>query len=321
VSGEDYESDGKTLFDRDLLKLGDLTSDELNTLLDSAEEIKAQLKAGTLAPSLANKRIGIIMQKPSLRTLVSFEVACGALGAQPVVLAGKDSAFSRGESVKDTVMTLERYLDALVIRTFDDAVLEEVAHHASIPVINALTDGYHPCQGLADLLTIREHFGKLKGLELAFIGDGSNNMAHTYLEAGALEGMHVRIGAPVDYQPDPAVVAAAREIAKHTAATIQITTDPVAAIDGAQIVITDTWTSMGQEDDHDLRLDDLEAYQINPDLMQHAADDAIFMHCLPAHRGEEVVDEVIDAPYSRVYDEAENRWYVQAALLRSVLTE
>jgi len=302
-----------------LLKLSDLNPDQLDELLDRAVQVKSAIAQDRLTPTLSGKHIGIIMQKPSLRTRVSFEVACGKLGAQPIILEGDANAFSRGESIHDTVSTLSRYLDALVIRTYDDEFLAQVAEHATIPVINALTDGYHPCQGLADLLTIREHFGKLEGLVLAYLGDGSNNMAHTYLEAGALAGMDVRIAAPLGYHPDPSVLANAESIAADTGATITVMSDPDQAVKDAQIVITDTWASMGKEDEHDRRLAILEPFQVNAELMAHAADDAIFMHCLPAHRGEEVTDEVIDSSASQVFDEAENRLHVQAALLQAVL--
>jgi len=308
-----------TLKGCDLLKLADLSGDQIESLLDTASRIKEEKASGTLAPVLAGKAVGIIMQKPSLRTRVSFEVACGMLGAQPIVLEGKDNAFSRGESAKDTVGTLEGYLDALVIRTFSDDFLAQIAADASIPVINALTDGYHPCQGLADLLTIREHFSTLAGLTLAYVGDGSNNMAHTYLEAGALTGMHVRLGVPADYRPDPAVLDDAQRIAQTSGSTIQVTADVVAAVGGADIVVTDSWASMGQEDEHDRRVADLSAYRVDAALMTHADAGAIFMHCLPAHRGEEVTDEVIDSPASHVYHEAANRLYAQAALLQEVL--
>jgi len=310
-----------SLSGRDLLKLSDLTPDEVQWIVDVAREIKADLKKRDTKPALAGKRIGIIMQKPSLRTRVSFEVACGALGAQPIVLEGEGNAFSRGESVKDTVLTLERYLDVLVIRTFSDEFLAEVAHHADIPVINALTDGHHPCQGLADLLTMQENLGTLAGVTLAYVGDGSNNMAHTYLEAGALMGMEVRIGAPTGYQPDETVLALTAAIAGQTGGTQLITTDPFQAVKDAQIVITDTWASMGQEDERAARIGQLMPYQVNEKLMEQAADGAIFMHCLPAHRGEEVTDEVIDSEASRVFDEAENRLHAQAALMQLILKD
>jgi ornithine carbamoyltransferase len=310
-----------TLCGRDLLCLSDLTVVELESLLDDAARIKASLKDGQPVATCRGKHVGIIMQKPSLRTRVSFEVACDVLGAQAIVLEGSDNAFSRGESIHDTVKTLERYLDALVIRTYRDETLAEIASYTSIPVINALTDGYHPCQGLADLLTIRERFSALKGVTIAYVGDGSNNMAHTYLEAAALMGMDLRIGAPAGYHPDPAILERAQQAAKASGASIMVTTDPVEAVAGARVVITDTWASMGQEAEHAERLADLAPYRVDAALMAKAAADAIFLHCLPAHRGEEVTDEVIDSRASQVFDEAENRLHVQAALLEAVLCE
>jgi len=306
---------------RDLLKLSDLTPEEVQVVLVAATNMKTRLKVQIEDPTLEGRHIGIIMQKPSLRTRVSFEVACNVLGARPVILEGTTNAFSRGESVKDTVLTLERYLDALVIRTFCDEFLAEVAAHASIPVINALTDRYHPCQGLADLLTIKEHFGSCNGLTLAYVGDGSNNMAHTYLEAAALTGMDVRIGTPASLQPHAEVRAQAEAVAHKSGATILVTGDPIEAVKGAQIVITDTWASMGQEEQREERLALLQPYQVNADLMSNAAGNAIFMHCLPAHRGEEVTDEVIDGDASVVFDEAENRLHAQAALLQLILED
>jgi ornithine carbamoyltransferase len=240
------------------------------------------------------------------------------LGAHPIVMSGSDSAFSRSESVYDTTNVLERYCDAIVIRTFAQSMVEEIAEVASVPVINALTDDHHPCQGLADLLTIEEHVGRLSGVRVAYVGDG-NNMAHTYLLGGALAGMHVSIACPEGFQPLDAVVAQARSIASETGATISLTTDPVVGVENADVVIADTWASMGQEDEHAARLAAFQPFQVNPSLMAHAADGALFMHCLPAHRGEEVVDEVIDAPYSVVFDEAENRLHAQKALLSLLL--
>jgi len=308
-----------TLKGADILRLCDMSAEQVLGILDSAKLLKTQRADGTIKPVLSGKHIGIIMQKPSLRTRVSFEVACHLLGAYPVVLEGATNAFSRGESVQDTVGTLEGYLDALVVRTFEDAFLAQIADDASIPVVNALTDGFHPCQGLADLLTIQEHFGTLAGITVAYVGDGSNNMAHTYLEACALMGMHLRIATPASYQPDGAILADAQRLASASGATIQITADPYQAVHGADVVITDTWASMGSEDEYEQRLADLADYQVNPSSMAHASDTAIFMHCLPAHRGEEVTDEVIDSDASKVMAEAHNRLYVQTALLQALL--
>lgn len=303
---------------RDFLSLGDITPSELSEILETAHAQKRSWAREERSTPLEGKSIALIFQKPSMRTRVSFELACVRLGAHPVVMSGTDSAFSRSETVHDTTKVLERYCDAIVIRTFAQSMVEEIADAASVPVINALTDDHHPCQGLADLLTIEEHLGHLAGVRMAYVGDG-NNMAHTYLLGGALAGMHVSIACPEGFQPLSSVFDQARSIAEETGATFSLTTDPVAGVDGADVVITDTWASMGQEDEHDTRLAAFQPFRVNLSLMAHAADGALFMHCLPAHRGEEVVDEVIDAPYSVVFDEAENRLHAQKALLSLVL--
>ncbi len=299
---------------RDLLALSDLTPSEVSLVLDTALAQKASWAAGDHSAPLSGRAAALIFQKPSMRTRVSFEVGCARLGVTPVVLVGEGSAFSRGETVADTTSVLERYVDAIVIRTFDQSFVAEIADVASVPVVNALTDDYHPCQGLADLLTIREHKGALDALRFAYVGDG-NNMAHTYLLAGALTGMDVAIATPAGFEPKAHIVAQAREIASETGADISIGIDPIAAVDGADVVATDTWASMGQEEEHAARIAAFAGFAVNPALMAEAADGAVFMHCLPAHRGEEVLDEVIDAPYSIVYDEAENRLHAQKALL------
>lgn len=307
-----------TLAGRDLLTLADITPDELQLILDTASEQKAAWAAGDRSQPLAGMSVALIFMKPSMRTRVSFEVACYRLGAHPVVLGGNDTVFSRGESVYDSTKVLERYVDAICIRTFEQAMVEEIAEIATVPVVNMLTDRFHPCQGLADLLAIRERFGRLDGLTFAYVGDG-NNMAHTYLMGGALSGMEVRIASPEGYLPDESVVARAQEIAASTGAKLTVTTDAAGAVDGANVVAADTWASMGQESEHASRVGVFEPYRVDSHLMAAAATDAVFMHCLPAHRGEEVTDEVIDAPYSIVFDEAENRLHAQKALLSLLL--
>lgn len=303
---------------RDLLSLADLTPAELTQIINAAAAQKAAWSRGNRHAPLGGKSVALIFQKPSMRTRVSFELACVRLGAHPVVMAGGDSAFSRAENVYDTTKVLERYCDAIVIRTFEQSMVEEIAEHASVPVINALTDEHHPCQGLADLLTIQERLQRLAGVRLAYVGDG-NNMANTYLLAGALAGMDVSIATPPGFEPVRSVVEQARAIAEQTAGRIALTHDPIAAVTGADVVITDTWASMGQESERDSRIAAFQPYQVNPQLMSYAANGALFLHCLPAHRGEEVVDEVIDAPCSVVFDEAENRLHAQKALLSLVL--
>lgn len=311
---------GDALKGRDLLTLADLSPIELAHVLEvAAAQKRAWGIAGNRgAKPLDNKAVALIFQKPSMRTRVSFEVACTRLGATPVVLSGGDTAFSRGESVYDTTRVLERYVDAIVIRTYEQSMVEEIAGVASIPVVNALTDDHHPCQGLADLLTISEHYGRLAGLSFAYVGDG-NNMAHTYLLGCALSGMNVRVATPVGYEPREEIVHQARAIAAETGGSVSITTNPREAVSEAHVVATDTWASMGQESEHAARLAAFEPFRVDATLMAAAAQGAIFMHCLPAHRGEEVTDEVMDAPYSIVFDEAENRLHAQKALLSLLL--
>jgi ornithine carbamoyltransferase len=302
-----------TFTGRDLLTLAELTPDELAHVLDVAEKPVAEL------PRFEGASAGLIFMKPSLRTRVSFEVGCVQLGVHPIVMGPYD-AFSRHETVHDTIKVLERYVEIIVLRTFAHSHIEEVAEHASVPVINALTDDYHPCQGLADLLTIRQHKGALQGLRLAYVGDG-NNMAHTYLIAGALAGMDVALATPAGYEPAAAAVEQARTLAAHygTGATFSLGTDPVAAVSAADVVVTDTWASMGQEEEHAKRLRDFAGYTGDEALMGRADGAAVFLHCLPAHRGEEVTDKVIDSAQSVVFDEAENRLHAQRAWMSLVL--
>ncbi|MHB1017716.1 MAG: ornithine carbamoyltransferase [Coriobacteriia bacterium] len=303
----------QTFKGRDLLTLAELTPEEITHVLDVAEQ------PATDWPRFENLAAGLIFMKPSLRTRVSFEVGCVQLGVHPVVM-GPHDAFSREETVYDTVKVLERYVDIIVLRTFAHSHIEEVAAHASVPVINALTDDYHPCQGLADLLTIRQHKGSLAGLKLAYVGDG-NNMAHTYLLAGALAGIDVSIATPVGYEAQAAVVAQARELAERFGTGVTITTghDADATVAGADVVITDTWASMGQEEEHDRRVRDFAGMTIDDSKMALADSEAIFMHCLPAHRGEEVSASVIESAASVVFDEAENRLHAQRAWMSLVL--
>ena len=304
---------------RDVLRLLDLTPEEFELVLDTAAQQKADWAAGIHETPCKDQAVAIILEKPSLRTRSSFEIGTYRLGAHPLVMSDDHSAFSRGETVHDTVLVLERFVDAIVLRTFAQAKVVEVAKWASVPVVNALTDMFHPCQGLADALTIREHKGSLAGLTLAYVGDG-NNMAHTYLELGALAGMHVKIACPAAYLPSAQVVSECEQVAAHTGGTIQVLEDPKAAVEGADVVLTDTWTSMGDEDEHDARVKAFEGFQVNAGLMELADAEALFMHCLPAHRGEEVTDEVMDGPHSVIFDEAENRLHAQKALL-SLLME
>lgn len=305
---------GSMLTGRDLLRLCDLTSEEVEIVLDTALQQKQEWIAGVRDKPLDGRAVALIFQKPSMRTRVSFEVACKRLGATPIVLAGDENVFSRGESVYDTTKVLERYCDAIVIRTFQQALVAEIADVASVPVVNGLTDDYHPCQGLADLLTIREHRGRLAGLRFAYVGDG-NNMANTYLEAGAVTGMHVRIATPPGYEPSSEAIDSARAVAAETGTEIEVGHDPEWALAQADVVATDTWASMGQEDEHGGRVAVFEPYRVDERRMAIASAGALFMHCLPAHRGEEVTDAVIESAASVVFDEAENRLHAQKALL------
>lgn len=263
---------------------------------------------------LLGKTLGLIFEKPSTRTRVSFEAGMNQLGGQSLFLESEKIQLSRGESLADTAQVLSRYVHGLVVRTFDQATLEEWATHATIPVINGLTDQCHPCQILADLFTIIEKKKRLKGLKLAYVGDG-NNVTHSLLEAGALVGMHVSVGCPSGYEPDQKIVEwSMREAAKHHA-TIDVTPDPIEAVKNADVLYTDVWISMGQEREQKRRLKALSPYQLNERLLNQAKPDAIVMHCLPAHRGEEISTEVLDGPQSVVLEQAENRLDMQNAIL------
>ncbi|WP_027355752.1 ornithine carbamoyltransferase [Desulfofundulus thermocisternus] len=299
---------------RDLLSLHDFTPDEIITILDLADELKSKQKRGIPHPYLAGKTLGMIFQKSSTRTRVSFEVAMYQLGGYALYLNASDLQLGRGESIADTARVLSRYLDGIMIRTYAQADVEELARYADIPVINGLTDLLHPCQVLADLQTIREYKGRLAGLKLAYVGDG-NNVCHSLLFGCAKTGINISVASPPGYQPREEIVRAAREDAISTGSRIEILTDPVAAVTGADVVVTDVWASMGQEQESELRKKVFAPYQVNGELVRHASPDFIFLHCLPAHRGEEVTAEIIDGPHSAVWDEAENRLHAQKAVL------
>ena len=301
------------------LTLESLTAAELAKLLDSADELKAQRAAGPVRRAdLDGMSIGMLFEKSSTRTRVSFEVAIHELGARPVILDAQQMQLGRGEPLEDTARILSGYLHALVMRTYEQSRLEALASAGAIPVVNALSDFAHPCQALADLQTIREHKGALAGLRLAYLGDG-NNVVHSLLEAGALAGMHVAVGTPPGYEPDEAVVARARAVAGGTGGSVTITHDPAEAARGADVLYTDVWASMGQEDEHAARVLAFQPYQINQDTLGLAAPGAIVLHCLPAHRGEEITAEVIDGARSAVWAQAENRLHTQKALLLHLL--
>lgn len=296
----------------DFVSLAGISPAAVRTALDLAAALKRPGAAWDGA--LRGRTVALLFEKPSLRTRTTFEVGVFQLGGHPIHLGREVGELGVRETVADVARNLERWVDLIVVRTFAQARVEEMVAHARVPVINALSDHEHPCQALADMLTIEEHLGGLTGVTLAYVGDG-NNVAHALLYAGAALGLHLRIATPASYGPDPSVVALARRMATETGATISLGTDPREAARGAQAVYTDTWTSMGAEAERAHRLAAFSDYQVNAALMAHAAPGALFMHCLPAHRGEEVIDAVIDGPTSVVFDQAENRLHTQKALM------
>ncbi|WBB71505.1 ornithine carbamoyltransferase [Micromonospora sp. WMMD1128] len=302
---------------RHFLRDDDLTPAEQAAVLDLAARMKADRYGHT--PLAGPRSVAVLFDKQSLRTRISFDAGIAELGGHPLVVDTQVTHFGRGESLGDAGRVLSRYVAAIVLRTHGDDRIAEVAAHATVPVVNALTDTYHPCQLLADLLTVRERFGDTAGRILAYVGDAANNMAHSYLLAGATAGMHVRIAGPAGFAPDPAIVARAAKIAAGTGGSVDVGTDPVEAVRGAHVVATDTWTSMGQEDDGLDRITPFRPYQVSDALLDHAAADVIVLHCLPAHRGEEITGEVLDGPRSAVFDQAENRLHAQKALLTFLL--
>ncbi len=299
---------------KDLLTVAQIPREVIWDLIDVALKLKSPPGKGKLAYPLKGKTLGLIFEKPSTRTRVSFEAGMNQLGGQALFLASEKIQLSRGESLADTAKVLSRYLDGLVVRTFDQSLLEEWAEHTSIPVINGLTDHCHPCQALADLLTLVEKKGGTKGMKLAYIGDG-NNIAHSLIEVGAKVGMDVTVGCPKGYEPDPHIVHQAQTEGAKTGATIKITNDPKKAAKDADAIYTDVWISMGQEKERKSRMKALAPYQVNRPLMHHAKPNAIVLHCLPAHRGEEITQEVLDGPQSVILDQAENRLHIQKAIL------
>jgi ornithine carbamoyltransferase len=305
----------------DFLTLMDFSSETIKLLLDRAIQLKSEKLAGSdHGKPLAGKILGMIFEKSSTRTRVSFEAGMLQLGGQAIVMNSKDLQIGRGEPISDTAKVLSHYLDAIMIRTFSHSIIEELAEHASIPVINGLTDLYHPCQALADLQTIYEQKGTLAGLKLAYIGDG-NNMAHSLMIACAKMGMDISVASPKGYEPNAEVTAAVNQFAAESGAKVVITTDPVAAITDADVVYSDVWTSMGQEKENEIRLKAFTGFQVNDALVQNAKSDYIFLHCLPAHREEEVTASVIDGPNSVVFEQAGNRLHAQKALLLEILKD
>jgi ornithine carbamoyltransferase len=302
------------------------TKDDDLTPAEQAEvlALAAQLKAGRhtagapiplRAPNGSPRTVAVLFDKPSTRTRVSFSVGIAELGGIPLVIDAGTSQLGRGEPVADTTRVLDRQVAAIVWRTFGQERMDAMAAVSRVPVVNALTDEYHPCQILADLQTVAERRGELAGLTFSYLGDGANNMAHSYLLGGALAGMHVRIGSPEGFQPDPAVLKRAGEIAADTGGSVQWTVDPAAAADGADVLVTDTWVSMGQEQEYGARIAPFLPYAVDEAALARAAGDAVVLHCLPAYRGKEIAAAVLDGPRSAVWDEAENRLHAQKALL------
>ncbi|WP_349898274.1 ornithine carbamoyltransferase [Parafrigoribacterium soli] len=298
---------------RHFLRDDDLSPAEQAEVLDLALELKKD-RCGA-RPLIGPQTVAVIFDKSSTRTRVSFAVGIAELGGIPLIISTANSQLGGKETARDTARVLERQVAAIVWRTFGQAGLEEMAEGTKVPVVNGLSDDFHPCQLLADLLTIREHRGALAGQTLTFVGDGADNMVHSYLLAGATAGMHVRIACPVDYLPKDSVIADADAIAEATGGSVAIYTDPIEAVAGADVVVTDTWVSMGKESEKAQRLVDLAQYRVDAELMSLAKPDALFLHCLPADRGYEVTAEVIDGPQSVIWDEAENRLHAQKALL------
>ena len=301
---------------RDLLTGMEWTPAQVRELYHLARDVKSN--AERYRQALANRFLVLIFEKPSLRTRVTFEVGIASLGGAAVFLDYTGTRLGDRESIPDMARNLERWVQGIVARTFEQKVIEELAEIARIPVINALTDRFHPCQALSDFFTLEEHFGTLKGLKFAYVGDG-NNVCHSLMTIGARVGAHIRVATPAGYEPDPAVVAEARRVARETRAKIEILREPAEAVAGAQAIYTDVWASMGQESETAERARIFAPYQVNDVLLSVAAPGAVFLHCLPAHRGSEVTDAVMDSPRSLVFDQAENRLHVQKAILLSLL--
>ena len=302
---------------RHFLRDDDLGPAEQLEVLDLADRVKADRFGFT--PLAGPRAVAVLFDKPSTRTRVSFSVGIAELGGYPLVMEAVGSQLGRGEPIEDTTRVLDRQAAAIVWRTFGQERVEAAARVSRVPVVNALTDSFHPCQVLADLQTIRERLGRLAGVTLAYVGDGANNMAHSLLLGGATAGLHVRVGAPRGFDPDPAVVEQAARVAAGTGGSVRLVNEPKEAFDGAEVVVTDTWVSMGQEGEAADRSAPFVPFAVTPEAMQLASPDAVVLHCLPAYRGKEIAGEVLDGPQSAVWDEAENRLHAQKALLTWLL--
>ncbi|MDH5685776.1 MAG: ornithine carbamoyltransferase [Hadesarchaea archaeon] len=302
-----------------LLSMQDLSSSEIKAILDEAAGLKEKLQKRESHELLKGKTLGMIFEKPSLRTRVTFETGMTQLGGHAIYLAPADIQLGERESVPDVARNLSRWVDVVMARLFKHDIIVELARYSSVPVINGLTNLHHPCQTLSDLLTIREHKGKLNGLKIAWIGDG-NNVCNSLLLGCTLVGTNISVACPRGYEPPADIVNQARANAKKSGAKVELTTDPKKAVDGADVIYTDVWVSMGQEKEARERMKAFKDYQVNAQLLKGAKPDSIVMHCLPAHRGQEITDDVIDGPHSVVWNQAENRMHAQKALLVSLLT-
>jgi ornithine carbamoyltransferase len=303
---------------RDFLRVNDWAPDELVLVLDWADRLKARGRERIEHRFLEGRTLGMIFEKPSTRTRVSFEVGIFQLGGSGLYLAAGDLQLGRGETIKDTAAVLSRYLDGIMIRTFAQADVDELAEHADIAVINGLTDEFHPCQALADVMTIRERFERVEGVRVTYLGDG-NNVCHSLMVACAKLGSHFTAATPAGYEPSDEVVGWALAAAEASGGTVALTTDPRAAAKGADVLYTDVWTSMGQEEEREQRLRDLAEYRIDAGLVGLAGGEAIVLHCLPAHYGEEITEDVLYGPQSAVWDQAENRLHAQKALMALII--
>ena len=300
---------------KDLLTLNDLDEDDFNHLFSRAVELKARHKRGIFDKVLDGKSVGMIFDKPSTRTRISFEAATIQLAGTPIFMNAGDTQISRNEPVKDTARVLSRYIDCLVVRTYSQALIEEYARECSIPVINALSDVYHPCQILSDLLTVFEHKGGYRGINVAWVGDG-NNVAHSWINAAAALGFTLTLACPEGFKPDGKIM---EQAFSRNKGAVRLTSDPVDAVKNADIIYTDVWASMGQEQELDARIDLFKPYQVDKALVSHARSDVKIMHCLPAHRGEEITEEVLEGPHSIVWDQAENKLHMHKAILEMLI--
>ena len=300
---------------KDILTLLDLSKEDFDRLFERAAELKKRFKSGVTDRTLGGKTLGLIFDKPSTRTRISFEAAMAQLGGTPIFISAKDTQISRNEPVQDTGRVLSRYLDGLAIRTYSQQLLEEFAEFATIPVINALTDLFHPCQVLSDIMTVIEYKGGYENIKIAWVGDG-NNVAHSWINAAAVLGLNLVLACPDEYSPDRSVMDRALD---RGVGKIVLTTDPVEAVDNADVVYTDVWASMGQESELDGRMRVFEPFQVNKMLLKNAAENAVVMHCLPAHRGEEIHEDVLEGPNSVVWDQSENKLHMHKAILDVML--